>query len=88
MQTSAEVAEPTEGNLPPVVVRPRSPMFTSVGTWLVRLSLPWLLVSLLAMDAALTAMGMLPARDSILLVVLAGLLLLGAIGAVLLLTRL
>jgi hypothetical protein len=59
MQTNVEVAEPTEGS---VVVRPRRPMFTPIGTWLVRLCLPWLLVSALAMDAALTAMG-LPSAD-------------------------
>jgi hypothetical protein len=35
-------------------------MFTTLGTWLVRLSLPWALISLLAMDAALTATGMAP----------------------------
>jgi hypothetical protein len=59
MQTNAGVAELTEGS---VVVRPRRPMFTPLGTWLVRLSLPWMLVSALAMDAALTAMG-LPSAD-------------------------
>jgi hypothetical protein len=62
MQTSTGVAQTTEGNHSSVVVRPRRPMFTSLGTWVVRLSLPWALVSLLAMDAALTAVGLAPAE--------------------------
>jgi hypothetical protein len=60
MQTSAEVARPPEGNLLSVVVRPRRPVFTNLGTWLVRLSLPWALVSLFATDAALSAAGLTP----------------------------
>ncbi|HTE65052.1 MAG TPA: hypothetical protein VK736_02200 [Candidatus Binatia bacterium] len=50
METNAEVAS--------VVVRPRRPMFTPLGTWVVRLSLPWLLLSSLGMDAAFAAMGL------------------------------
>jgi len=50
MRTNAEVAS--------VVVRPRRPMFTSLGTWVVRLSLPWALLSSLTIDAALAAMGL------------------------------
>ncbi|HEX9634410.1 MAG TPA: hypothetical protein VGB34_02875 [Candidatus Limnocylindria bacterium] len=57
MQTNAGVAELTEGS---IVVRPRRPMFTPLGTWVVRLSLPWMLISLLATDAALSAAGMTP----------------------------
>jgi len=64
MQTNAGVAEPTEGS---VVVRPRRPIFTPRGTWLVRLSLPWLLISQLAMDAALTAIGLAPAERPVVL---------------------
>lgn len=33
-------------------------MFTPLGTWFVRLSLPWLLISSLALDAALRTMGL------------------------------
>ena len=49
----------------PIVVRPRSPVFTTIGTWVVRLCLPWLLLSLLVLDAALTAMGLPPGERSL-----------------------
>jgi len=49
----------------PIVVRPRSPVFRAIGTLLVRLCLPWLLLSLLALDAALTAMGLPPGERNL-----------------------
>lgn len=59
------LARMTSGSLAPIVVRPRSPVFTTVGTWVVRLCLPWLLLSLLMLDAALTAMGLPPGERSL-----------------------
>jgi Bacterial PH domain len=45
-----------------VVVRPRRPAWTPFGTWFVRLSLPWALVSLIGMDVALSWAGLPPAE--------------------------
>jgi hypothetical protein len=44
-----------------VEVRPRRPAWTPFGTWFVRLSLPWALVSLIGMDVTLSWAGLPPA---------------------------
>lgn len=41
-----------------IVVLPRHPAHSTVGTWFVRLSLPWLLVSLLAIDTIMMWAGL------------------------------
>lgn len=46
----------------PIVVRPRRPAWTTGGTWFVRLSLPWMIVSLIAMDVTLSWAGLAPAE--------------------------
>ena len=48
-----------------VEVRPRRTAYTKLGTWFVRLSLPWTLVSLIGMDTLLSWSGLAPSERPI-----------------------